>query len=58
MKACMVSNFSNCEDSWNVTVMHCYGYNVAYMKEINDCGRVCIGRYHTYYKKLIEQNEF
>ncbi|CAG2222323.1 OCTN [Mytilus edulis] len=42
MKACMVSNFSNCEDSWNVTVMHCYGYNVAYMKEINDCGRVCM----------------
>ncbi|XP_076077826.1 uncharacterized protein LOC143048184 isoform X4 [Mytilus galloprovincialis] len=56
MKACMVSNFSNCEDSWNVTVMHCYGYNVAYMKEINDCGRVCIENNEAFNETINQQS--
>ncbi|XP_063404491.1 uncharacterized protein LOC134687958 [Mytilus trossulus] len=56
MKACMVSNFTNCEDSWNVTVMHCYGYNVAYMKKLNDCGRVCMESNETFNETINQQS--
>ena len=44
MKACKVGNDSNCEQSWDVYVMHCHGYNTFYLKSpFEGCGRYCTG---------------
>ncbi|VDI28062.1 Hypothetical predicted protein [Mytilus galloprovincialis] len=46
LTACVVGNDTDCENSWNVTVMHCDGYNVAKLKptykETNRCAKYCI----------------
>ncbi|VDI75282.1 Hypothetical predicted protein [Mytilus galloprovincialis] len=47
LEACMVVNGTDCEQSWNVSVMHCDEYNVAYIGSpqyyINTaCGRYCM----------------
>ncbi|VDI28389.1 Hypothetical predicted protein, partial [Mytilus galloprovincialis] len=45
LTACMVGNDTECGNSWNVSVMHCDGYNVAHLKSayyMTDCGRYCM----------------
>ncbi|XP_063404512.1 uncharacterized protein LOC134687976 [Mytilus trossulus] len=45
MTACMVGNETECGNSWNVSVMHCDGYNVAHLKPtyfMTSCSRYCI----------------
>ena len=44
MTACMVGTSLDCEESWSVNVMFCYGYYVAYLKPVSRCGRYCIGK--------------
>jgi hypothetical protein len=39
MKACMVRNTTDCDESWDVMVMHCYGFNIAYLSPVEHCGR-------------------
>ena len=51
MTACMVGNDTDCKESWPVTVMHCYGYNIAYLTQIGSCGRYCMGM--CYEKRLV-----
>ena len=43
MKACMVRNTTDCDESWDVMVMHCYGFNIAYLSPVEHCGRYCMG---------------
>lgn len=46
LTACVVGNDTECGNSWNVSVMHCDGYNVAHLKSayyMTDCGRYCMG---------------
>lgn len=47
LTACVVGNDTDCENSWNVTVMHCDGYNVAHLKptyyDMNSCAKYCMG---------------
>lgn len=54
----MVGNDTDCENSWNVTVMHCDGYNVAKLKptynETNRCAKYCIGEQMTVNTVLIK----
>ncbi|XP_071133613.1 uncharacterized protein [Mytilus edulis] len=45
--ACVVGNDTDCEHSWNVSVMHCEKYNVAYYGSPqyytnSGCGRYCM----------------
>ncbi|XP_076079286.1 uncharacterized protein LOC143049568 [Mytilus galloprovincialis] len=45
LTACVVGNETECQHSWNVTVMHCDEYNVAYLKPyyyMTNCGRYCM----------------
>ncbi|XP_071133683.1 uncharacterized protein [Mytilus edulis] len=42
LKACRVGITSNCEDSWDVTVVNCMSYNVAYLVPTPGCGRYCM----------------
>ncbi|CAC5380865.1 unnamed protein product [Mytilus coruscus] len=49
LTACLVENDTDCHRSWNVSVMHCDSYNVAYLRpppyDINyGCGRYCMGK--------------
>ena len=45
MTACKVGYYSKCESSWNVPVMRCEGFNVAYLEPVEHCGRYCMGMY-------------
>ncbi|CAG2191817.1 unnamed protein product [Mytilus edulis] len=45
LTACVVGNDTECGNSWNVSVMHCDGYNVAHLKPeyyMTGCGRYCM----------------
>ncbi|XP_076077907.1 uncharacterized protein LOC143048236 [Mytilus galloprovincialis] len=46
LTACVVGNDTDCKNSWNVTVMHCDGYNVAKLKptyyDMNSCAKYCM----------------
>ena len=46
MKACKMGNDSNCEQSWDVYVMNCHGYNTFYLNSyFSGCGRYCTGKF-------------
>lgn len=50
LTACVVGNETECQHSWNVTVMQCDGYNVAHLKPayyMMNCGRYCMGEHVT-----------
>jgi hypothetical protein len=38
MKAGMVGNTTDCDESWDVMVMHCYGLIIAYLSPVEHCG--------------------
>ena len=43
MTACVVSWNNDCYYSWDVPVMRCEDYNVAYLEPAPYCGRYCMG---------------
>ena len=46
MTACMANEYYDCADSWTVKVKNCYDmYNVAYLKPLDDCARICKGKF-------------
>ncbi|CAC5372516.1 unnamed protein product [Mytilus coruscus] len=55
LKACRVGTISNCKDSWDVTVVNCMSYNVAYLEPVSSCGRYCMES-KTDYKLSTESN--